>query len=432
MSLTKFITDMLNIEPDQIEKLDSIKQSDDSIIQKIRLKHDEHVQCPYCHGKVKIHGYSPRKLIHSTLVNRKCIIFYERRRYKCDSCEITFFESNPFINSSENVTYETKINVMKDLKYVNNTYSSVAARYSLSVTKVQRIFDKHVDIKRKPLPTVLSIDEHYFPESSYDSLYCCLLMDFEEGTLIDVLPDRKKDYLSNYFSKIKLETYDHKTHQSELDQVKYVSIDLYENYRTIAQIYFPKACICADPFHVLKHLTEAFRSVRLRCRRNTDDENIQYLLTKFKYVFNHDTNLDNDPKYNKRFKRYMNHRDIQSLLFERFPELKKAYELKESYIHFNETSNIQNAKEHLVELIQKFADSNIKEYDEFYNLLINWNQEIINSFSTINNRRINNSYIESRNNQLERLILNANGFRNFKRTRNRILYCLNKNDTYKI
>src|SRR5699024_8164332 len=105
--------------------------------------------------------------------------------------------------------------------------------------------------------------------------------------------------------------------------------------------------------------------------------------------------------------RYMNHWDIQSLLFERFPELKKAYELKESYIHFNETSNIQNAKEHLVELIQKFADSNIKEYDEFYNLLINWNQEIINSFSTINNRRINNSYIESRNNQLERLILNA-------------------------
>ena len=179
-------------------------------------------------------------------------------------------------------------------------------------------------------------------------------------------------------------------------------------------------------------VTAAFRAVRLRCRRNTDDENIQYLLTKFKYVFNHDTNLDNDPKYNKRFKRYMNHRDIQSLLFERFPELKKAYELKENYIHFNETGNIQNAKEQLAELIQKFADSNIKEYDEFYNLLINWNQEIINSFSTINNRRINNSYIESRSNQLERLILNANGFRNFKRTRNRILYCLNKNDTYKI
>lgn len=63
MSLTKFITDMLNIEPDQIEKLDSIKQSDDSIIQRIRLKHDEHIRCSYCHGKVKIQGYSSREVI---------------------------------------------------------------------------------------------------------------------------------------------------------------------------------------------------------------------------------------------------------------------------------------------------------------------------------------------------------------------------------
>ena len=217
-----------------------------------------------------------------------------------------------------------------------------------------------------------------------------------------------------------------------MDNVKYVSIDLYDNYKTIAQIYFSKALICADSFHVLQHLTEAFRNVRLRCRRRTEDENIQYLLTKFKYIFNHNINLDNEPKYNKRFKCRMNYRDIQSLLFDRFPDLKKAYELKENYILFNETSNTQNAGERLADLIQQFSDSGIKEYDAFYNLLINWNNEIINSFSTINNRRINNSYIESRNNQLERLMMNANGFRNFKRTRNRILYCLNKKDTFKI
>ena len=56
--------------------------------------------------------------------------------------------------------------------------------------------------------------------------------------------------------------------------------------------------------------------------------------------------------------------------------------------------------------------------------------EIINSFTRIDGRRINNSYIESKNRQLEHLINNANGFVNFERTRNRIMYCLNKNDTY--
>ena len=432
MSIEKFITDILNINAETIEKLNSIPQSDGSIIIKVRLKPNSDIMCPLCNRKGKIHGYSPRKLIHSTLVNRKCTIVYEQRRYKCENCEYTFKEINPFISSGENVTFETKVNVLKDLKYVNETYTSVARRYSLSITKVMRIFDRHVNIERKTLPTAISIDEHYFPESNYDSLYCCLLMNFENGEMIDVLPDRKKECLIRYFSNIRNKTLNYENNTSELNNVKFVSIDLYDNYKEIAKTYFPHAMVCADSFHVTKHLTEAFRQVRLRCRRNTEDENLKYLLTKFKFVFNHDFELDNDPKHNKRFNRKMNYRDLQELAFKNFPDLKKAYELKENYLFFNESANVSNAKERLADQIKAFADSSIKEYDEFYNMLINWNVEIINSFNIINNRRINNSYIESRNSKVEKLFLNANGFKNFKRTRNRILYCLNIKDTYKI
>ena len=127
---------------------------------------------------------------------------------------------------------------------------------------------------------------------------------------------------------------------------------------------------------------------------------------------------------------YLNH--IINILFNRFPELKAAYDLKESYITFNQTANSDNARQLLAEQIKLFAESGIEEFIEFYNLMVNWSDEIVNSFSIVDNKRINNSYIESRNNQIEKLILNANGFTNFKRTRNRILYCLNKNDTFKI
>ena len=432
MSLEKFITDILNIKSESIEKIDSFSLPDDSVNIKIKLKPSDELVCPVCNAKGKIHGYYPRKLIHSTLANRKCTIIYSQRRYKCELCDFTYHENNPFINTKENITYETKINVLTDLKRVDNTYTAVAQRYNLSVTKVQRIFDSHVDIKRKALPEILSIDEHYFPESNYDSLYCCLLMDFKTGILIDVLPDRKKEYLTGYFNKIRNSTYDFSSGTSELQNVKYVSMDLYDNYRDISKIYFPRAIICADSFHVIKHLTEAFNQVRLRCRRTTKDVNLQYLLTKFKFVFNHDAKLDNKSQYNKRFQRYLNYRNILELLLNQFPELKLAYELKEAYITFNRTADTSTAKNLLADIIDDFASSNIPEYDEFYNMLINWNQEIINSFSTVNTKRINNSYIESRNRQLDRLMFNANGFTNFKRTRNRILYCLNKNDTFKI
>lgn len=430
MSLEKFITDLLNIEMDKIEKLIPV-DTGNGLSVKVRLKSSD-IKCPLCNGDVNIHGYYDRKLIHSTLVNRKCVIVYSQRRYRCQSCEYSFHETNPFINTKENVTYETKVNVLKDLKYATSTYTATAVRYNLSTTKVMRIFDNHVNIKRKQLPEVLSIDEHYFPSSSFDSLYMCVLMDFNTGEVVDILPDRKKNYLISYFSNIKNQTLDDKTHISELNNVKYVSIDLYKSYKDIANTYMPKAIVCADSFHVLEHLTDDFKKVRIRCRNSCEDKNIEYLLTKFKYIFNSGIDLDNKPKYNSRLNQYINHRGIMELLFKRFPELQAAYELKEEYIEFNNTATVDTAKEKLADIITKFGKSDIKEYEEFYNLLINWNQEIINSFSIYNNRRINNSYIESRNSVIEKLISNANGFTNFKRTRNRILYCLNKNDTYKI
>ena len=50
----------------------------------------------------------------------------------------------------------------------------------------------------------------------------------------------------------------------------------------------------------------------------------------------------------------------------------------------------------------------------------------------MNGRRINNSYMESKNKEVGMLIFSANGFKNFKRTRNRMLYCLNEEDTFNI
>ena len=431
MSLEQFITELLNVKQDEIQEIYHLKQSDGSLILKVRLKRSL-LSCPYCRKKLNIHGYYTRKLLHSTFANRKCSIHYMQCRYKCETCEITIPEHNPFSNFRESITHETKINVLTDLKYPEATYTSVATRYNLSTTQVIRIFDKHVSIPRKPLPEVLSLYEHYFPESDYDSLYCCLLMDFVTGEIIDILPDRKKSYLINYFSRIKHDTLNPWTAQSELNNVQYVSIDLSENFRSIAKTYFPDATICADSFHVIENLNRCFRNIRLKCRMTTGNPTYKYFLIKFRFVFYHKTFLDNEPCYNKRLGEYINYRGIRDLLLAEFPELKVAYELREYYLELNSNYSISEAPRKIDQAINLFADSGLSELDEFHNLLVNWREEIINSFTIINGKRINNSYIESKNRLLEKLIYNANGFTNFRRTRNRILYCLNKNDGFRM
>ena len=429
MSLEKFITKVLNVKPDGIQKMTSIEEENGSLTLKLWLK-PKNPQCPVCGGPAAIHGYYSRRLNHATFANRRCTIIYQERRYKCKICNLTFHEDNPFINTSEGLTYETKINILKDLKYPGATYTNVARRYNISVTKVLRIFDSHVRIPRKPLPEILSVDEHYFPSSDYEALYCCLLMDFKTGVIIDVLPDRRQDFVSHYLTEIKKNTWNYTLHQSELDNVKYVSTDLHEPFRNLAKAYFPKAKICADSFHVIKNLTNCFRNILIRCRKQAFSEEMVYLIFKFRHVFYHNANLDNKAKYNRRLKRYLTYRQIRDLAFATFPELAKAYELKEYYINMNSSCTASTAAKMLEEAIDVFGNSGIIEYEPFATLLINWREEIINSFTYVGDSRINNSHIESKNRMLERLMYNANGFRNFDRTRNRILYCLNRNETY--
>lgn len=428
----KFITNILNVDDKDIDSLDCIDDSNGNLTLTIKLLRKESDVCPACDKPGRIHGYNTKKLNHSIFANRKCIIIFKQRRYKCVDCDLTFSESSPFAKRNGKITHETKINVLKDLKRTNVTYNQVAGRYNITATEVQRIFDKHVNIEPHALPEALSIDEHYFPNSDYDGLYMFIMMDFRTGELIDIYPDRKKSYLISKFSAIKNRTYNDKTHTSELSRVKYISMDLNDYYRQVCKLYFPNAIICADEFHVIKNLNDYFDNVRKRCRRNCDSDLYIYLLTKFECVLSVDADLDNIGKYNRKLGRYINYRGIRELIFEAFPDIRIAYELKEDYISFNRTATLNNAEIELEKLIEAFKNCSIKEYKAFSSLLINWEKEIVNSFIVIEGKRINNSFIESRNRQIGSLIYNANGLSNFKRTRNRIMYCINKNDTYSI
>ena len=119
----------------------------------------------------------------------------------------------------------------------------------------------------------------------------------------------------------------------------------------------------------------------MRLARNTDDPSLRYLLIKFRHVFDHNKDLDNEPRYNKLLKQYVNLRNIRDMLFDAFTELKAAYELKEYYIRINAQTAVEDASKVIDEAIARFEACGIDEYEEFYRMLVNWRQEIINSLT---------------------------------------------------
>ena len=88
--------------------------------------------------------------------------------------------------------------------------------------------------------------------------------------------------------------------------------------------------------------------------------------------------------------------------------------------------NLDEARDNYDVLLNDFISANIYEYAEFVTLLKNRKEEIINSFTTIKGRRINNGIAESINQNIAAIIYNTKGIRDNIRRRKRIMYSINK------
>lgn len=124
-------------------------------------------------------------------------------------------------------------------------------------------------------------------------------------------------------------------------------------------------------------------------------------------------------RYNHHFKYKLSDSALLQKILEIDDELKHAYDLKKLYAIFNNsTSNMENITEELDTLISEYLISGIHEFVEIGNTMTNWKEEIINSFHTY----------ERRNKYIKIITGLANGYKNFKRLRNRILFVFNRHE----
>ncbi len=76
------------------------------------------------------------------------------------------------------------------------------------------------------------------------------------------MPNRKKEYLLNYFQKIPLE---------ERKKVKYACSDMYEVYRDVVHKVFPEAKHLLDYFHLSQDFHKKMNEVRIKVMKGYKD-----------------------------------------------------------------------------------------------------------------------------------------------------------------
>lgn len=425
MPINDFITAILNIKDEDIEKVETVK-IDNILNIYLTLKNTTPV-CPYCGGKSVIKGYLTNKIHITDIASFNSLLFFRKRRYICKYCQKTFIEKNPFGPNNTNVSWNTLVSIMNDLSNLSYTYKNIADRHHISITRVQLYADSYLKVPRLPLPASIGIDELHSNLAKYKSPYLGVIVDNENRDLLEILPSRSKECLGRYFNRIPRE---------ERLNVKYVTIDLWKPYREVAKTYLPKAKITADPFHVVKNLMDGFTKHRVSIMNQSPYGSTNYyLLKKWHKLLESDYNFDPCAlkKYNNHFHQKLNYYDLLELLLRIDSDLTLAYELKEDYRRFNKETTSENAREEFEKIYTKFVHANLPFYYNFIEILKEWKEEIIASFDRpYDNRKQTNALAENMNEKLRIMITNSNGLKNYERFRDRALYSLNKKVHYSI
>lgn len=97
-----------------------------------------------------------------------------------------------------------------------------------------------------------------------------------------------------------------------------------------------------------------------------------------------------------------------------------------------EEAAASNRRKALNSVIRRFRHTQVEKSIHVAQTLEHWKEEILNTFTWINDQRISNGPCKNKNNHVKKILFNANGMTNFQRARNRILYPQNKYITYTI
>ena len=441
------ITELLNLEDSDIFISDIDIQGTTKFLT-LETKLYSHF-CPSCGFKMHSRGIKKRTIKHPILQdNYELILILKQRRWKCTNpeCNYDISDTFRFVNKRRRTTNATDMLIVYAYRNLMETTTSIAARFHISDTYAHEVFDRYVKMDRLSLTDAICIDEVYLDMDEYCK-YALIIQDFHTGDPIDLLRSRRANVTEPYFVSIPIE---------ERNGVKYLISDMYNQYISYVDKYFPNAVSVIDSFHVIQwiirmidnYIRQLLKKFRQRDRELEEKLSLEeqrpvslpqsdevYLLQKYRWlILANQTNITYhaDPRIDSHFRCLMNTYDYEDALFRIDPNLKDFRDLKELYIQFNSRNAGKplEAQKELELLIFKYQNSEHEIFRNFGDLLETYKDYIINSFIMVEkhgfgkvyNSRLSNGPIESINRKVKDLKRSGRGYRNFEHFRNRFLY----------
>ena len=325
--------------------------------------------CPHCGCVANLYKHDNREQLSMDLPihGKRVGLLVKRQRYRCRDCNQTFWER------LEHTIDEKRDCTKRLLSYIEQqslkrTFVSISEDVGLNEKTIRNIFRDYINRLEKTLrfetPTWLGIDEIHIIKPR------CVLTNIEERTLLDVLPNRNKETVVGYLSRL-----------PNKGRIQYVTMDMWQPYRDAVRAVLPKATIIVDKFHVVRMANQALETIRKQLREG--------LTAKQRRGLMHD-----------RFILLKRHKELTEmdkitldLWTKNHPSLSIAYELKESYFDIWDCDSRQKAYLKYHDWKAKIPKELQSAFEPLTKAMANWEEEIFAYFD----HRITNAYTESLN-----------------------------------
>lgn len=362
--------------------------------------HDYHIsaeskqsisQCPHCQSD-RLVGFGRREqMVRDLPMHGKRVgLYIDTRRYRCQACTKTFYESLPDVDDKRLMT--TRLTAWMGKQAIKHTFASIADEVGCTEFTSRAVFSDYVNELEKTIqfetPTWMGIDEiHLIKPRS-------VITNIQNNTIVELLKNRNKDTMINYLSNLKGK-----------ENIQYIAMDMWAPYRDACLAVLPQARIVIDKFHVVKMANEAMEKVRKGLRDR--------LTLKEKRVLMHDRCV--------LLKRERDLTDRDRLLlsgwFKDYEELELAYRLKEDFFKIYDCSSPNEAQGSYLMWKQRVTPEVAGAFYDLIRAWDNWKPWILEYF----NHPITNAYTESLNNLIRVINRLGRGY-SFEALRAKILF----------
>ena len=316
----------------------------------------------------------------------------KKRRFFCKPCKKPFTEPIDGVGKRKRTTHRFRREVLWAAENFSDL-KSVRRQYQCSSGFIYKVLFEQLDLRVRskinyPWPTSIGIDEHFFTRRRGRAEFVTVFTDHNNKRLREVAFGKAKDELKYQVA-----------HVEGRGNVKNVTLDMSDSYRSFVREFFPNAEMIADKFHVLRLLTPAINKARIQVTGDKRRTPLRWLLLKPRYKLE-----------------YFEKGAIDRWLAD-YPELKELYWAREAMFSFYRTKGCERASRALTKLTDHLAHSKIKAIRKLRKTLMSWRTEILNYFKT----RLTNARTEGFNNVAKLVQKRAYGYKSFENYRLRLL-----------